>query len=108
VSIEVDGRDARLFASRGQQRLLALALRLAEVGPVAEAVGSPPVLLLDDPLSELDPEVQGLVMDHLANAGGQAFLSTPEPLQMDVTAEWWEVKGGTVNNVGCGAMRGDA
>ena len=38
--IEVDGRDLRLYGSRGQQRLMALALRLAEAGPVARAVGS--------------------------------------------------------------------
>ena len=38
--------------------LLALALRLAEVLPVSEAVGTAPVLLLDDALSELDPDVQ--------------------------------------------------
>ena len=51
--------DVRSFGSRGQQRLLVLALRLAEAGPVAAAVGSPPVLLLDDVLSELDPDVRG-------------------------------------------------
>ena len=57
--IEVDGRDLRLYGSRGQQRLMALALRLAEAGPVARAVGSAPVLLLDDALSELDPRGAG-------------------------------------------------
>jgi DNA replication and repair protein RecF len=108
VLIEVDGRDARLLGSRGLQRLLALALRLAEAGPVAEAVGSPPVLLLDDPLSELDPEARGLVMEHLAGTGGQAFLTTPEPVRIDVAATWWEVKGGTVDNVAGAVMRGAA
>ncbi|MGH7419305.1 MAG: hypothetical protein ACREKB_16150, partial [Candidatus Rokuibacteriota bacterium] len=42
--IEVDGRDLRLYGSRGQQRLMALTLRLAEAGPVTRAVGSAPVL----------------------------------------------------------------
>ena len=50
--------DCANFGSRGQQRLLVLALRLAEVLPVTEAAGSAPVLLLDDALSELDPDVQ--------------------------------------------------
>jgi len=67
--IEVDGRDLRLYGSRGQQRLMALTLRLAEVGPVARAVGSAPVLLLDDALSELDPHVQARVLEHVSTAG---------------------------------------
>ena len=58
LAIELDGVDARAFGSRGQQRLLALALRLAEVLPVTEAAGTAPVLLLDDALSELDPDVR--------------------------------------------------
>ena len=69
--IELDGRDARVYGSRGQQRLLALALRLSEVGPVAAVVGSPPVLLLDDALSELDPDVQRRVMDARSRARGR-------------------------------------
>ena len=67
--IEVDERDLRLYGSRGQQRLMALALRLAEAGPVARAVGSAPVLLLDDALSELDPQVQARVLEHVARRG---------------------------------------
>ena len=56
--IELDGARCADYGSRGQQRLMALALRLAEVLPVARAVGSAPVLLLDDALSELDPQVR--------------------------------------------------
>src|SRR5262249_6027334 len=63
--VELDGVDARTFASRGRQRLLALALRLAEVLPVAEAAGTPPILLLDDALSELDPTVRANVLKEI-------------------------------------------
>src|SRR3989442_4315255 len=59
LAIEIDGVDARAFGSRGQQRLVALALRLAEVLPVTEAAGTAPGLLLDHALSELDPAVPG-------------------------------------------------
>ncbi len=108
VLIEVDGRDLRTFGSRGQQRLMALALRLAEAGPVAEAVGSSPVLLLDDALSELDPMVQSRVLEHIAGAG-QVFLTTADAALPDVgPAAWWEVKGGQVTDTNPAAVRGAA
>src|SRR5882672_8305274 len=77
LAIELDGVDARAFGSRGQQRLVALALRLAEVLPVTEAAGTAPVLLLDDALSELDATVRGHVLREVQSAE-QVFLTTPE------------------------------
>ncbi|MGH7315591.1 MAG: DNA replication/repair protein RecF, partial [Candidatus Rokuibacteriota bacterium] len=106
--IEVDGRDLRLYGSRGQQRLLALTLRLAEVGPVARAVGSAPVLLLDDALSELDPEVQARVLEHVS-AAGQVFLTTADATLPETRrATWWDVRGGRVNDPILSAVRGAA
>src|SRR5260370_23371126 len=75
--VELGGHDMRSFGSRGQQRLLALALRLAEAGPVEAAVGSPPVLLLDDALSELDPQAQERVLRRIARIG-QVVLATAQ------------------------------
>ena len=96
LAVELDGHDMRSFGSRGQQRLLVLALRLAEAGPVASAVGSSPVLLLDDALSELDLDVQRRVLRRIAG-NGQVFLTTAEPgLPEGSGAAWWDVKGGTV------------
>lgn len=54
VAITAQGRDLRAFGSQGEQRLAVLALLLAEAAVVAERVGDPPLLLLDDVLSELD------------------------------------------------------
>ena len=98
VLIEMDGRDMRSFGSRGQQRLMALALRLAEVGPVERAVGSQPVLLLDDALSELDPEVQGNVLRHVEGSG-QVFLTTAERRLPARQSAWWVVRGGHVRDL---------
>jgi DNA replication and repair protein RecF len=50
----VDGIDMTLYGSRGQQRSTALALKLAETDLMARVTGDPPVLLLDDVMSELD------------------------------------------------------
>jgi DNA replication and repair protein RecF len=106
--IEVDARDLRLYGSRGQQRLMALTLRLAEAGPVARAVGSAPVLLLDDALSELDPEVQARVLAHVA-AVGQVFLTTADTGVPDAQrATWWEVNGGRVTEPRFSTVRGAA
>ncbi|HZP39451.1 MAG TPA: DNA replication and repair protein RecF [Methylomirabilota bacterium] len=106
--IEVDGRDLRLYGSRGQQRLMALALRLAEAGPVARAVGSAPVLLLDDALSELDRQVEARVLEHVATAG-QVFLTTADVTLPEARrATWWEIRSGRVAEPALRAVRGAA
>lgn len=56
VVFQVDGREARAFASQGQQRSIALAWKLAEVRVIEDIAVQPPVLLLDDVMSELDEE----------------------------------------------------
>ena len=93
LAIELDGVDVRAFGSRGQQRLLALALRLAEVLPVTEAAGTAPVLLLDDALSELDPVVRDNVLREI-QAAEQVFLTSPDPLPVDGAARWVVESGG--------------
>ncbi len=92
--IELDGVDARTFASRGRQRLLTLALRLAEITPVREAAGTSPVLLLDDALSELDPGVRENVLRETEGTE-QVFLTAPEPVTARGAARW-EVRDGGI------------
>jgi DNA replication and repair protein RecF len=94
IAIELDGVDVRAYGSRGQQRLLALALRLAEVLPITEATGTPPVLLLDDALSELDPAVRRNALREMLTAE-QVFLTSPEPFEVE-GASHWVVQGGGV------------
>ncbi|MEX0785796.1 MAG: DNA replication and repair protein RecF, partial [Dehalococcoidia bacterium] len=65
LSLELDGVAAASFASRGQQRTAALALRLAEASYMAEQKGDLPVVLLDDVLSELDEERRRAVLASL-------------------------------------------
>ena len=95
LAIELEGVDARAFGSRGQQRLLALALRLGEVLPVTEAAGTAPVLLLDDALSELDSDVRESVLREIQSAE-QVFLTSPEPLAVNGAARWIVEGGGIV------------
>lgn len=107
--IALQGRDLRTFGSRGQQRLMALTLRLAEAAPVEEAVGTAPVLLLDDALSELDPGIQARVLSHVCRVG-QVFLTAADALALSSApeAQWWQVGGGEVGNAGYKGLRGAA
>jgi DNA replication and repair protein RecF len=70
----VDGIVLHVYGSRGQQRLAALALKLAEVDLLRERVGTRPILLLDDVLSELDERKQAAVL-RAAVSGGQTLLT---------------------------------
>ena len=78
VALAIDGLPTRTHASQGEQRSLALALRLAAHRAVADASGTAPVLLLDDVFSELDPARSEALLDHIPD--GQALVSTTGPL----------------------------
>ncbi|MBI4504002.1 MAG: DNA replication/repair protein RecF, partial [Chloroflexi bacterium] len=73
----LDGVDVQRFGSRGQQRTVALALRLAEAAFLRQRSGDEPILLLDDVLSELDAERQRRVLEAIAPAE-QVLLTTTE------------------------------
>ena len=77
VTFTIGGRDAATFASRGQQRTIALALRLAEVTLSTERTGDSPVLLLDDILSELDAHRRDRVL-RAAFGVDQVVITTPD------------------------------
>lgn len=69
----VNGRDARQFASQGQQRSIALALKLGEGEILAKELGEEPVYLLDDVLGELDEDRKRYI---LSRTGGRQLLVT--------------------------------
>ncbi len=72
--LHLDGLPSRTHASQGEQRSLALALRLSAHRVVTDATGSPPILLLDDVFSELDPDRSAALLAHLPP--GQTVLSS--------------------------------
>lgn len=78
LGVSLEGRDARRQASQGEQRSLALALRLAGHELVRQRRGMDPLLLLDDVFSELDP-VRSLRLLGLLPAG-QTLVTTASPL----------------------------
>ena len=94
---ELGGRDLAGFASRGQQRTAILALKLAELDIVTAIDGRPPLLLLDDVFSELDPERRSHLVRRIA-ALPQAFVTTTTLDDLDpelrAIATAWEVRVG--------------
>ncbi len=71
-------RELRTYGSQGQQRLALLALLLAEREALTATRGAPPLMLLDDVLSELDPERRGRLLSLLHDAG-QSVITTADP-----------------------------
>ena len=74
LDIELLGRDARSFASQGQQRSIALALKLSEGEISRKECGSYPVFLLDDVLSELDNKRREYILSGLKDR--QTFITS--------------------------------
>jgi DNA replication and repair protein RecF len=78
IKFEVEGHDLQAFGSRGQQRLAVVALKLAEADLMREETGEEPILLLDDVLSELDPEHRMLLISSISATGGQVILTAAD------------------------------
>ena len=72
----INDLDAKMYASQGQQRSIALSLKLAEINYLKTKTGTYPVLLLDDVLSELDKNRQLKLLDAI-NENVQTFITTP-------------------------------
>ena len=92
---DLGGRDLAGFASRGQQRTAILAFKLAELDHLTMLDGSPPLLLLDDVFSELDPDRRAHLVRRIAELP-QAFVTTTTLDDLDpglrAVATTWEVR----------------
>ncbi|MEW6153608.1 MAG: DNA replication/repair protein RecF [Actinomycetota bacterium] len=94
LALTITSMPARTHASQGEQRSLALALRVAAHQAVTEQVGEPPLLLLDDVFSELDHLRSQALLDSLpaivggpGSTNGQAVLTTAGPLPEGIVAD---------------------
>jgi len=76
VLLSSAGRDLRSFGSQGEQRLALLALLLSEAEAITVRSGVPPLLLLDDVLSELDPARRLLLAERVRGAGQALITAT--------------------------------
>ena len=89
----IDGHDARVHGSQGEQRTVSLAVRLATHRAIADAVGSSPILLLDDVFSELDPERAASLAANLPERT-QTLITSARPEDVPTTGIVWHVGDG--------------
>ena len=99
---ELSGRDVAAHASRGQQRTIILAMKLAETDLLG-ADGPRPIVLLDDVFSELDPDRSARLSELLAGRG-QVIVTTADPGTLDAArqqhAAVWRIRDGQLEREG--------
>ena len=95
LDLAVGDLTARGFASHGEGWAAALCLRLGLAGALAAEVGDPPVVVLDDPFSGLDPLRRRRVGEELPGRG-QVVVAVPDEAQVPPEAKVWEVEDGSV------------
>jgi DNA replication and repair protein RecF len=103
LAIALGGREARSYASQGQQRTAVVSLKLAEAELVARRTGERPVLLLDDVLSELDAERRAALLRKVADRGQVIVTSAeagPFPPDLIDAARVWTVTAGRIEACG--------
>ena len=92
--------DLGVYGSRGQQRTAALALVIAQSAYIGQRLGDEPVILLDDPLSELDADRRERVLRHCLTPGRQVLITTADveliPAEFRAHAAMFTVRGGSM------------
>ena len=98
LRVELGGRDVAVHASRGQQRTIILALKLAETD-LLSVDGPRPIVLLDDVFSELDPDRAARLSDLIAGLG-QVIVTTADPGTLEAArrrdAAVWRIRDGAL------------
>ena len=97
IEILINGKNAKAFASQGQQRSAVLSLKLAEAAVLRERMGEEPVILLDDVLSELDSNRQDFLLNELKDC--QVFITCCEKSNKE------QLRDGKVFGVESGKLR---
>ena len=98
IEFFINGKDAKKYGSQGQQRTIALSLKLAEIRIARQMLDEPPVLLLDDVLSELDLDRQRFLVSEIDDV--QLFITSAE-LNDEVIKD---LRGGTLFRIEDGTV----
>lgn len=99
IEILINGKNAKAFASQGQQRSAVLSLKLAEATVLKEKMGEEPVILLDDVLSEIDSERQDFLLNEIRDC--QVFITCCEKSNKEQLKEGkiFQVENGEITDV---------
>lgn len=98
IVVTMGRRDVRTRASQGEQRSAALGLRVASYELLARRRGEPPVLLLDDVFSELDPGRSRRLVERLPS--GQVFVTSARSEEVPMAGDRWVVAAGAIEEAG--------
>ena len=105
VDLHLNDQPAAQFGSEGQKRTLAIALKMAQAEYLSGLHGSPPVLLIDDVMGELDAKRRaGLLplLERSRQASGQVFMTCTEenwPRELGRDLQRWEVRAGGLKGI---------
>ena len=105
LQLLLNEKSAAQFGSEGQKRTLAMALKMAQAEFLAGIHGSPPILLIDDVMGELDVKRRSGFLPLLEQArktGGQVFMTATEenwPRELGKDLQRWTVRQGTVQRM---------
>jgi DNA replication and repair protein RecF len=100
LQLRLDGKSAAKFASEGQKRSIAIALKLAQAEYLAGIHGVPPILLIDDVMGELDAKRRAAflpLLNRAQHARSQVFMTCTEenwPQELGRDLRRWEVRAG--------------
>jgi DNA replication and repair protein RecF len=100
LALTLSGRPADELGSEGQKRSIAISLKMAQAEYLTQIHGSPPVLLIDDIMGELDAQRRGAfvpLLERVDQAGSQVFMTaTAVNWDLGRQAQTWDVRGGTL------------
>ena len=91
LELSLDGRAVRRYGSQGEQRSSLLALLFAERRALLEARRTPPLMLLDDVMSELDRDRRDLLASRLGEGDSQTLITATEAAQLPAGGERVEI-----------------
>lgn len=103
--LQLDGKSAAKFASEGQKRSIAIALKMTQAEYLSTAHGAPPVLLIDDIMGELDAKRRAAflpLLNQAQTARSQVFMTCTEenwPRELGRELQRWEIKSGTARRM---------
>ena len=96
IAITIDGREARTFASQGQQRSAVLSLKLAQLEWAGQESGEAPILMLDDVMSELDPRRRRQLLGRLKGIQTIVTCTDMSDLAEAEIGAAWRIQNGTI------------
>lgn len=105
LQLRLDGKSAAKYASEGQKRSIAIALKMTQAEYLASVHGAPPVLLIDDIMGELDARRRAAFLPLLNQAQtgrSQVFMTCTEenwPHELGRDLHRWEVKAGAIRRL---------